>query len=186
VVDLHRYGKYHVYYYCITAINTKMNTNAKSKDEKDKIESIQEIQEIQEIQVIQEIQEIDNDDHEHLESELDNIVGEIEADCVPEKPKISLKFRSANFVHTWDLNSTNQNCICEKPVTGVSEKDIQNRLVKSDYVVSRCGCAYHSSCIDSYVHRIADNDINMANCPLCHTKYEPIDSTKVPGVFAAA
>jgi hypothetical protein len=135
---------------------------------------------------IQKIDEIhsdaaESDNGERLEDALDQIedfddsVGDIT------KPKVTLRFRSARFTYLWDLNATNVNCICEKRVTCPTETELEKRMSYLNYTMSRCGCAYHSACINQYVKSLGQNDANMINCPICHTKYEPLPNLdKVP------
>ena len=151
---------------------------------------------------IQHIEKTDTDvDDKELDDALnnavDNAVEEIETELKIEsdeldksdkfdKPKVTLRFKSADFVHLWDLNATNTKCLCEKLVTEPTLKNLENRKVYFDYTVSRCGCAYHSDCIKTYVKQVANGDLEMANCPLCQTKYEPLtNSTQGAGIYVS-
>lgn len=125
---------------------------------------------------------------EDLEAELEKMEREIANDGVGDisKPKVSLRFRSARFTHLWDLNATNENCFCEKKVTMPTEADLQKRMTYSNYTLSRCGCAYHSSCIKQYVANLGGADPEMVNCPICRTKYEPLPNQgEDTGVYVA-
>lgn len=134
----------------------------------------------------------DDSDSEHSEAEnLEDDLEKMEAALLDDgvgdisKPKITLKFRSARFTHLWDLNATNKLCICEKEVTKPTETDLQKRATYSNYTVSRCGCAYHSACINAYVNGLG-NGQGDANCPLCRTQYEPLPNQNGgPGVYQA-
>lgn len=130
----------------------------------------------------------DNDEVEDLEAELEKMEKEIANDGVGDisKPEVSLRFRSARFTHIWDLNATNENCLCEKKVTMPTEADLQKRMTYSYYTLSRCGCAYHSSCIKQYVTNLGGADPEMVNCPICRTKYEPLpNQVEDTGVYVA-
>jgi hypothetical protein len=134
-----------------------------------------------------------NVSNKKMDKELDDAVDEIKAELGTDsnsdkaKPKVTLRFKNANFVHQWDLNSTNTKCFCEKLLTEPSLKNLTDRKVYSDYTVSRCGCAYHSECINKYVKDVANGNPEMANCPLCQTKYEPLnDSAQNDGIYTSA
>jgi hypothetical protein len=154
-------------------------TIVKGKNDENHMDAIEGAK-IHEIDQIESVEEIDD----QLDAELDAVAEEIEGEIV--KPQISLRFRNARFVHMWDLNATNENCLCEKKVTAPTEKDLECRKVYSNYIVSRCGCAYHSACIDEYVKQTGNGNVDMVNCPLCQTKYEPLpNQTQDPGVYVA-
>jgi len=164
-------------------------TKVTGKD-KDQMESISEstIQRVDDI----ESEEIENVEHNggedtDLEADLAKMEETITNDGIGDisKPKVTLRFRNARFTHLWDLNSTNENCLCEKKVTVPTEADLEKRVTYSNYTVSRCGCAYHSACIKKYVADLGV-DQDMVNCPLCRTKYEPLPNrTPDTGVYQA-
>jgi hypothetical protein len=162
-------------------------TIVKGTNNEDRMEKISESK-------IQKVDQIESEDHgdelneEELEAELEKMEEAIANDGVGNisKPQVTLRFRSARFTHLWDLNATNDNCLCEKKVTMPTESDLQKRATYSNYMVSRCGCAYHSSCIKAYVTSLGDVDANMINCPICRTKYEPLpNQTTDAGVYEA-
>merc|ERR1711916_349201 len=119
--------------------------------------------------------DIDVEEDSELEAALERMEKAMADDGVGDisKPKVSLRFRTARFTHLWELNATNENCLCEKNVCMPTESDLQKRVTYSNYTVSRCGCAYHSACIKKYVSDLGGNQ-DMVNCPICRTKYDPL------------
>ena len=71
-----------------------------------------------------------------------------------ENSRPKLTFKSGSFVHSWSLASANTNCICGSPVTSPCEKDLANRQVTNAFISSRCGCSYHTSCINEWFKRV--------------------------------
>ena len=130
---------------------------------------------------------------EQISSESDQFVQSQDCDRVGVKPKISLKFRSAKFVHLWDIDSTNTYCLCGKHLTHPTDYDLRNKITSSQNTVSRCGCAFHTYCIDQHLKNIDQKQINCSprssypSCPLCKKLYVPITvANEEIGVFVAA
>lgn len=149
--------------------------------------TIQRVEDIEDVENADGVNGDENIEDSELEADLAKMEEAIANDGVGNitKPKVTLRFRNARFTHLWDLNSTDDNCICEKKVTVPTEADLQKRVTYSNYTVSRCGCAYHSACIKKYVTDLGVEQ-GMVNCPLCRTKYEPLpNGTPEPGVYEA-
>lgn len=67
------------------------------------------------------------------------------------EPIISLKFRSAQFIHKWTLDSSNTDCFCGKNLLDPSAIELEMKKVLPDYVFNKCGCAYHKMCYQKHM-----------------------------------
>ena len=133
--------------------------------------------------------------------ESDNTVDNIENKM--NESSISLRFRCARMTYLWNIDAKNTICICKKDVTMPTNDDLQHITTYSNYTLSQCGCAYHSTCIEKYyaqtetqtqnqtetqnetqnqtqtqihpyLHSYSEQNLDNLICPSCGKTFEPI------------